>query len=66
MNALAWRARRASLVVAALIALWGAIAALKLVSPVFLPTPVRVWTALEHGFAHTGPSARSRSAPSST
>ena len=52
MIALAWRAAGV-LVVAALIALWAAIAALKLVSPVFLPTPARVWLALENGFAHT-------------
>jgi sulfonate transport system permease protein len=39
-------------VVVALIALWGEIAALKLVSPIFLPTPARVWMALEHGFLH--------------
>lgn len=52
MIALAWRAAGV-LVVAALIALWGVIAELKLVSPVFLPTPARVWLALENGFAHT-------------
>jgi hypothetical protein len=34
-------------------AIWSMIAALKLVSPVFLPTPARVWLALENGFAHT-------------
>jgi sulfonate transport system permease protein len=50
--ALAWRAAGV-LVVGALIALWGVIAGLKLVSPVFLPTPARVWLALENGFAHT-------------
>ena len=50
MTALAWRAAGVA-VVAALIALWGEIAALKLVSPVFLPTPARAWTALVHGFA---------------
>jgi sulfonate transport system permease protein len=38
------------LVVAALIGLWGVIAGLKLMSPVFLPTPARVWLALERGF----------------
>jgi sulfonate transport system permease protein len=47
--ALAWRAAGV-LVVAALIALWGVIAGLKLMSPVFLPTPARVWVALERGF----------------
>ena len=50
MSALAWRAAGLA-VVAALVALWGEIAALKLVSPVFLPTPARAWTALRHGFA---------------
>ena len=34
------------------IAIWGEIAALKLISPVFLPTPARVGTALQHGFLH--------------
>jgi len=51
MSALAWRVA-GLVVVVALIALWAEIAALKLVSPVFLPTPERVWTALEHGFLH--------------
>jgi sulfonate transport system permease protein len=51
MSALAWRGA-GLVVVVALIALWGEIAALKLVSPVFLPTPARVWMALEHGFLH--------------
>ena len=41
---LAWLA--GLVVVVALIALWGEIAALKLVSPVFLPTPARAWNAL--------------------
>jgi sulfonate transport system permease protein len=50
--ALAWRAAGV-LVVAALIALWGVIAGLKLMSPVFLPTPARVWLALERGFLST-------------
>jgi sulfonate transport system permease protein len=50
MTALAWRAAGVA-VLAALIALWGEIAALKLISPVFLPTPTRAWTALWHGFA---------------
>src|SRR6202044_1456410 len=49
MSTLAWRGA-GLVVVVALIALWGEIAALKLISPVFLPTPARVWTALEHGF----------------
>ena len=51
MIALAWRAAGV-LVVAALIAFWGVIAGLKLMSPVFLPTPARVWIALERGFLH--------------
>ena len=51
MSALAWRGA-GLVVVVALIALWGEIAALKLVSPVFLPTPARVWMAIEHGFLH--------------
>ena len=54
MSVLAWRVAGLA-VVAALIALWGEIAALKLISPVFLPTPARVWTALQHGFLHGGP-----------
>jgi ABC-type nitrate/sulfonate/bicarbonate transport system permease component len=44
-----WRAA-SLLVLAGLIAIWGEIAALKLVSPVFLPTPAHTWTALCHGF----------------
>lgn len=51
MSVLAWRVAGLA-VVAALIALWAEIAALKLISPVFLPTPARVWTALQHGFLH--------------
>jgi sulfonate transport system permease protein len=51
MNAVAWRVGGLA-VVASLIGLWGEIASLKLVSPVFLPTPPRVWTALQHGFLH--------------
>jgi len=50
MIALAWRAAGLA-VLAAFIALWGEIAALKLISPVFLPTPLRAWNALVHGFA---------------
>lgn len=50
MSTLAWRAAGIA-VVAALIALWGEIATLKLISPVFLPTPGRAWTALWNGFA---------------
>ncbi len=51
MSSLAWRAA-GLVVVVALIALWSQIAAAKLVSPVFLPTPMRVWMALQHGFLH--------------
>ena len=65
VNALAWRAAGV-VVVAALIALWGEIAALKLVSPVFLPTPARAWTALEHGFLHARPRRESSWARSRT
>lgn len=57
MIALAWRAA-GIFVVAALIVLWGVIASLKLVSPVFLPTPARVWQALENGLAHTDLSSK--------
>ena len=38
-------------VVAALVALWAEIAALKLVPALFLPTPARAWNALIAGFA---------------
>jgi sulfonate transport system permease protein len=41
MSAYAWRVAGLA-VVAALIWIWGAIADLKLISPVFLPTPTRV------------------------
>jgi len=51
MMALAWRAA-SLLVLAGLVALWGEIAAYKLISPVFLPTPLRAWNALWHGFSH--------------
>ena len=48
-----WLWRLASLLVlAGFIGLWGEVAALKLVSPVFLPTPLRAWNALLHGFSH--------------
>jgi len=46
---LAWRAASLA-VLAAFVALWGEVAALKLISPVFLPTPARAWNALWHGF----------------
>lgn len=50
----AWLWRVAGLgVVAALIAGWSEIAALKWVSPVFLPPPERAWAALVHGLAHS-------------
>jgi sulfonate transport system permease protein len=55
MSALAWRGAGLAMVVA-LIAVWGEIAALKLVSPVFLPTPARVWRSSMAFF--TRPSAR--------
>ena len=49
MKTIYWRlASLAAL--ALLVALWGEIAALKLVSPVFLPTPARTWDALVRGF----------------
>jgi sulfonate transport system permease protein len=57
VTALAWRAA-GLIVVVALIALWGEIASLKLVSPVFLPSPARVWMALEHGFLHASLGAK--------
>lgn len=50
MKALGWRL--ASLgVLAVLVALWAEIAALKLVPPLFLPTPARAWGALVAGFS---------------
>jgi ABC-type nitrate/sulfonate/bicarbonate transport system permease component len=52
MSALAWRGA-GLVVVVALIALWGEIAALKLVSPVFLPTPARVWAAGKASFTQS-------------
>ena len=51
MTVLLWRLAGLA-VVAALIAGWSEIAALKWVSPVFLPSPERAWTALVHGLAH--------------
>jgi ABC-type nitrate/sulfonate/bicarbonate transport system permease component len=51
MIALLWRAAGLAMV-AALIWLWAEIAALKLISPVFLPSPERAWTALGHGLFH--------------
>jgi len=57
MKALAWRFGGLA-VVAVMIALWGEIAALKLVSPVFLPAPARAWTALWQGFAHADLAAK--------
>ena len=57
MIAVAWRAAGV-LVVAALIALWGEVAALKLVSPVFLPTPSRVGLALVNGFGRADLAAK--------
>jgi ABC-type nitrate/sulfonate/bicarbonate transport system permease component len=51
MTVLTWRAGSVAVVVL-LIALWGEIASLKLLPPIFLPTPQRTWAALWHGFAH--------------
>ena len=50
MSATAWRVGSLFMLIA-LVLVWGEIAALKLVSPVFLPTPLRAWNALVHGFA---------------
>ncbi len=51
MRAIAWRF--ASLgALAGLVALWAEIAALRLVPPLFLPTPARAWNALVSGIAH--------------
>jgi sulfonate transport system permease protein len=50
MTALAWRLLSLG-VLAALVALWADIAALKLVPALFLPTPARAWSALIAGFA---------------
>lgn len=49
MKGLAWRLG-GLIVVAALIGIWAEIAALKIVPPLFLPTPLRVWNALTIGF----------------
>ena len=57
MSAVAWRLGGVT-VVALLIAVWGEIAAMKLISPVFLPTPARTWTALWQGFAHADLAAK--------
>lgn len=49
MKALAWRL--ASLAALALVvAIWAEVAALKLVPPLFLPSPARTWSALVAGF----------------
>ena len=48
MKAVAWRLGSLAVLVA-LVALWGEIAALKLVPPLFLPTPARTWAALVSG-----------------
>ena len=57
MKALAWRlASLAAL--AALIGLWAEIAALKLVPPLFLPSPARAWNALLAGLARGDLTAR--------
>ena len=52
MSATAWRVG-SLLMLVALVLVWGEIAALKLVSPVFLPTPLHAWNALVHGFAQS-------------
>ena len=57
MKSLGWRL--GSLIVLALIvALWAEIAALKLVPPLFLPTPLRAWNALVNGFSRGDLSAK--------
>ena len=48
MRSVAWRAASLAVAIAALLA-WREIAALKLVSPVFLPSPERAFSALWHG-----------------
>jgi ABC-type nitrate/sulfonate/bicarbonate transport system permease component len=45
-------------VVAVIIAVWGEVAALRLISPVFLPTPGRTWMALQHGLVHADLAAK--------
>jgi ABC-type nitrate/sulfonate/bicarbonate transport system permease component len=50
VRALIWRVGSLG-VLCAFVALWAEIAALKLVPPLFLPTPARTWTALSAGFA---------------
>ena len=51
MKALGWRL--ASLATLALFVLvWAEVAALKLVPPLFLPTPAHAWNALVHGLSH--------------
>ena len=52
MSATAWRVG-SLLMLVALVIVWGEITALKLVSPVFLPTPLRAWNALVHDFAQS-------------
>ena len=51
MNALAWKAGSLAVVIL-LIALWGEIAALKLLPPIFLPSPERTFVALWRGLFH--------------
>jgi ABC-type nitrate/sulfonate/bicarbonate transport system permease component len=50
MKALAWKLASLAML-AALVGLWAEIAALKLVPPLFLPTPARTWSALVVGLA---------------
>ena len=51
MKALLWRLAGLA-VLAGFVGLWALVAAYKLVSPVFLPTPARAWTALWNGLLH--------------
>jgi ABC-type nitrate/sulfonate/bicarbonate transport system permease component len=50
MRALFWRLGSLA-VLAGFVAIWAEIAALKLVPPLFLPSPLRAWNALVAGFA---------------
>jgi ABC-type nitrate/sulfonate/bicarbonate transport system permease component len=50
MTATAWRLASLA-VLAAFVGIWAEIAALKLVPPLFLPTPMRTWNALVAGFS---------------
>jgi ABC-type nitrate/sulfonate/bicarbonate transport system permease component len=50
MRTIAWRLG-SLLVLAAMIAIWAEVAALRLIPPLFLPSPARAWSALLAGFA---------------